>query len=193
MFYHYLPLSTIIYLSISIYLSLSIYPSIHPSIHLSIHPSIYLSIHLSIYPSIHLSIYPSIHLSIYPVKINSTCTRCDCIVTQHLLYSGQLSQSLDPKALQGCIVYTCCTPLVSLYCIYTCTLTPSLRLLKNSIVFKHSGNQKYIVEINCASTQIVKQNHSKDIVLFTRFFSKSKLSSVQRFMHCPALHCCSSS
>ena len=59
----------------------------------------------------------------YHVKINSTCTRCDCIVTQHLLYSGQLSQSLGPRALQGCIVYTCCTPLVSLYCIYICTLT----------------------------------------------------------------------
>ena len=40
------------------------------------------------------------------VKINSTCTRCDCIVTQHLLYSGQLSQSLDPRALQNVILYT---------------------------------------------------------------------------------------
>ena len=42
----------------------------------------------------------------YHVKINSTCTRCDCIVTQHLLYSGQLSQSLDPRALQNVILYT---------------------------------------------------------------------------------------
>ena len=57
------------------------------------------------YLSIYLSIL-SIYLSIYLVKINSTCTRCDCIVTQHLLYSGQLSQSLDPRALQNVILYT---------------------------------------------------------------------------------------
>ena len=52
--------------------------------------------------SFNLSIHPSIH----SVKINSTCTRCDCIVTQHLLLSGQLSQSLDPRALQNVILYT---------------------------------------------------------------------------------------
>ena len=70
--------------------------------HLTVAGPAFLLLLVQIGPAIYLSIY----LSIYLVKINSTCTRCDCIVTQHLLYSGQLSQSLDPRALQHVILYT---------------------------------------------------------------------------------------
>ena len=153
--------------------------------HLSMHPSIHLSIDLSIYLSINQSIssiYPS-HLSIYLsilVKINSTCTRCDCIVTQHFYSLGNCLSVTCPKGPAGCIVYTCCTPLVSLCIVYnTCILTPSLRLLKNSVVFKHSGNLKeIIVETNC---QITLSSKITPKALFcSRACLKSQLYSVQK-------------
>ena len=108
-FFLYLFLSiNVIYLSIS-----SIYASIYPSVYRSVDLSINQPINL-----IYLSI-SSIYLSIYPVKINSTCTRCDCIVTQHFYSLGNCLSVTCPKGPAGCIVYTCCTPLVSLCIVYT--------------------------------------------------------------------------
>ena len=124
------------------------------------------------------------------VKINSTCTRCNCIVTQHLLLSGQLSQSLDPRALQNVILYTSGITILFIH-MYFNTVP---QIVEEQHCFSNTLEiQKYIVEVNCASIQIVKQNHSKSIVLFKRLL-KSQLYSVhERFVHCPALHCCSSS
>ena len=148
-------------------------------------------IYLSIYLSTYLSIYPSIHPSIDPVKINSTCTRCDCIVTQHLLLSGQLSQSLDPRALQNVILYTSGITILFIHMYFN--TVPQIVEEQHCFFQTLWKYKKYIVEINCASIQIVKQNHSKSIVLFKRLL-KSQLYSVhERFVHCPALHCCSSS
>ena len=90
----------------------------------------------------YLSNYLSIYLSIYLVKINSTCTRCDCMpLSTFALWANCLSHLTQGPCRMYCVQVLYTTG-ITMYCMYTCTLTPSLRLLKNSIVFKHSGNQK---------------------------------------------------
>ena len=49
----------------------------------------------------------------YHVKINSTCTRCDCMSLSTFALWAIVSVTW-PKGPAGCIVYICCTRLVSL-------------------------------------------------------------------------------
>ena len=132
----------------------------------------------------------SIHPSIHPVKINSTCTRCDCIVTQHLLYSGQLSQSLDPRALQNVILYTSGITILFIHMYFNTVpqIVEEQHCFQTLWKYKNTLLKSIVHQFKLSS-----KNHSKSIVLFKRLL-KSQLYSVhERFVHCPALHCCSSS
>ena len=130
------------------------------------------------------------------VKINSTCTRCVVCHSAPFVLPAIVSQSLDPRALQNAL----CTHVVHHwyhYVLYVHLYFNTVpQIVEEQDCFQTLWKSKRNNCCNQLSNHIVKQNHSKTIVLFTGL-SKSKLSSVQkRFVHCPAsfivavhLHC----
>ena len=136
-----------------------------------------------------LSIIHHLHPSIHPVKINSTCTRCDCIVTQHLLLSGQLSQSLDPRALQNVILYT--SGITILYIHMYFNTVPQI------VEEQHCFQTLWKYNDTLLKSIVHQFKLSSKITLKALFCSRDcwSLNCIlyKRFVHCPALHCCSSS
>ena len=183
------------YAGLQVCIYLSIYLSVYLSVCLSVYLSICLPVYLSICLSVYLSICLSVYLSIYLVKINSTCTRCDCMSLSTFALSGQLSQSLDPRALQDVL----CTCVVHHWYHYVLYIHLYFNTVPQIVEEQHCfqtlwKSKEVIVEISC------QFKLSSKITLKALFCSRACRSLnchlyKNRLMHCPAfivavhLHC----
>ena len=110
--YVYLNMSVCQSVCLSISLSLSIF------IYRSTYLRTYLPIYLSTYLPTYLKTHPSIHLSIYFVKINSTCTRCDCMSLSTFCSLGNCLSHLTQGPCRMYCVHMLYTTGITMYCIY---------------------------------------------------------------------------